>query len=152
MVAINTAIALDFNAALAQAKLEALNVLRAMLTRADPPDGAAHQRLAAAQILRTGFINLAQPRTHPDPKPAPAPRPADPLPAAADIGDIKPDDIDELISSIPPEQFLAIIAELPGGRLVGRNPAEQAAITAQLLRALREARPAPPCPPPCPPP
>jgi len=147
MVAINTAIALDFNAALAQAKLEALNVLRAMLTRADPPDGAAHQRLAAAQILRTGFINIAQPRTRPDPKPAPAPRPADPPPAAADIADIsdiEPEDIDELISSIPPEQFLAIIAQLPGGRLVGSNPAEQAAITAQLLRALREARPAPP--------
>lgn len=148
MIAINPMVALDFNTALAQAKLEALNILRNLLTSADPPDSAPHQRLAATQILRTTFINLARPRVRTDPTPGPAPapepEPADQQPQPLDPVDLTPDDVEALINNIPPERFLEIIDALPGGRLVGSNPRQQARINAQLLQALRQAQPKPP--------
>jgi len=58
MIALDPAIAAEFNTTLARAKLDALNVLRALI--AAPANDAAlpppHQRLAATQILRTTFI------------------------------------------------------------------------------------------------
>ena len=58
MIALDPAIIIEFSTTLARAKLDALNVLRAMI--AAPADDAAlpapHQRLAATQILRTTFI------------------------------------------------------------------------------------------------
>lgn len=143
MIAIDHAIARDFNAALAQAKLEALNILRALLTSAEPPEHAAHQRLAAAQILRTTFINLAQPRNRPAPpatdntlkaQPVPPPQPAD-LPT------ITPEQADALIDNLPPERFLDIIESLPGGCLIAEDPNKQRELNLRLLQSLHEARP-----------